>query len=872
MRKISYILCLSFIFSLFAVNPVSYAEDINAEVTQYIGAEFLEAVDIQDPVKDKAEDYKVTRAEAVTAFVKLFGYNASGEAEVPFTDVKGELTGALRYALDLKMISESDSFRPNDTITYNEAFKMCTVVLGYDYLAKMYGGWPAGYVRAAGECNLSDGLPTSEVNISKDGFYLFIENLLVAEMLEVEGMVDDEIAYRKHTTVLEMYFGLVEIDGIVTANGHTGLYALEDTVDDGSVLLDNHRYNYKGDSNYIGKNVKAYAYTDKDEIAVMVPEDNRTLSIAFSDIVSAKGNQIYYDNGNKEVKIRTEAVPAFLHNGKSFDTGKASDYIGKNGYFTFVDNDGDNVYEVCEANEYRTVVVSGVNAIDGYITDKNGEKRIDISDDDCTYFVYENGIEKSLSDISSNTLLSCYESKDGLLCTIVIENQSVKGILTGFSQGSEKIVIDDVSYPYGAYFKKYFLSKVKSGQEITAFLSSDGKVQLCDEPEKDEILFGYFLDVKSGKGMDTSIKAKFIASDGTITVCDVDKKLTYNGTTYSKDSEITGVFFDASGNKKLSEQVVRYKLTGDGKLALIDTVASEKGYISSDDNFKDNLKEFAYPTTDKSLVPDTIWMSKTSGIVHPWYAVKDDTFIIQVNSDTTVDEEKRFAVRDLAWLKSNNNWTRTKCAVYNVDEYLTAGALVFDTVASDSVNEDSSSGIVYSVTKALDDDGMEAYKIVIFTGDYYNDYFISDKETAQKLLFDEKGEMKVGSGDQVRFSASTLGQISALEVDYDCDKKMLLRKNSNPMYLCYFYGGVYTMGNGMMTMVRATDDGKGLDMEFNKYAFVIPSKIYVYDSKTGEIKMTGTDEIETYQQVTDDCTRVLVKSNDLNIISCTIYR
>ena len=873
MKKISYILCLTLVFSILTITPVSYAVNLNEEVAQCISAEFFKAMNIADPVKDKPSGHKVTRAEALTAFVALFGYHTSGEAEVPFTDVKGKLTGVLHYALNLKMISESDTFRPDDAITYDEAFKMCTVALGYDYLAKLYGGWPAGYLKMARECELSDGLDTSEITISKMSFYLFIENLLTAEMLEVEGVVGNDISYRKHTTVLKTYFDLEEIEGIVTANAYTGLYSLNEAAGDDSVLIDNVRYSYKGSSNYIGQNVKAYVNIDKSEIKVMIAANNKIISVAFADVISTNNGQIHYYNGDKETQIRIESAPVFVYNGKSLNTGKVSDYLGKQGNFTFVDNDGDNVFEVCEANEYRTVVVSGVNAVGGYINDINGEKRVDISDEECKYFVYENGEEKTISDIGTNALLSVYESKDKLLCNIVIENQSVTGIITGFTQGSDEILIDDIPYSYGLYFKKYFLSKVKHGQELTMYLSSDKSIQLCTNLVKDEIFFGYFLDVAQGVGLDASIKVKFVAHDGTITICDVDKKLAYNGVDYSTQTAVRGVFFDALGNEKLSEQLIRYKLNTDGNLILIDTIASEKGYINNnDDNQKDNLKEFAYPTSDKSLVPDTIWMSATSGVVLPWYAVTNDTFIIQVNPDTSVNEANRFAVRDLAWLKSNNNWKRTNCKVYNVDEYLSAGALVFNTAASDTVNDESKSGIVYSVTKALDEEGMEAYKIVIFTNDYYTDYFISDEEKAQTLLLDGDGKLKIGSGDLVRFSASSQGQISALALDYDCDKKTLLRNNSNAFYLCYFYGAIHSVNNGKMTMIRSVSDGSNLDMEFHKYVFRVPSKVYIFDSKTGDIRMGSADEITTYLQSGDTCDRVLVKSYDLNVVSCTIYR
>ncbi|MBQ4527861.1 MAG: hypothetical protein II998_07295 [Clostridia bacterium] len=872
MRKISLLLCFSIVLSLVMSCPVTFADDSYTQADVSIGAEFLEAMNINDPAKDKADDGVITRAEAVEVITKLFGYSASSEEAVPFTDVKGTLTGALKYALDLKMISESESFRPDDAITYNEAFKMCVVALGYDYLAKTYGGWPSGYVRMAGEAKLSDGLPTHEVTISKDAFYLFVENLLTAEMLEMDGVVDSEISYRKYTTVLETYFNLYEIEGVVTATCHTGLYAAEDALDEAEIAIDDAIYRFEGKSNYIGKHVKAYAYKDKDELAVVVPYDNRIKTVAFSDLTEVEGNTVYYDVDNKENRLRVEDVPAVIYNGKSDGKAKISDFSGKNGHFVFTDNDGDNTYEVCEANEYRTVVVSGVNAVEGYINDKNTEKRVDLSGDDCVYFVYDNGVEKTLGDITENSLLSVYESSDKLLVTVVIENATVNGTVTGFKVGTDAIEINDVSYPYSEYFKKNYLPKIKSGSEITVNLSSDGIVHSSSEPERDKILFGYYLNAKQGSGLDSTIKVKFVDNKGAIVITDVNDKLTCNGTVYTKPDDILSVFFDSQGNKKLDEQLFRYKLTSDGLLTLIDTVCDEEGYIdSSSDKFEDNLKKYKYPERSEDLVHDGIWIESTTGIVHPWYAIKNDTYIIQVNPNTDIAEDKRFAVRDLNWLKSTKQFIRNKATVYNVDEYLGTGALVLSTAADDTVNDESPLGIVHSVTKALDTEMNECYKIVVFSRNSYNDIYVYDEDLINKYVMDEQGNMLISAGDCIRYEKDNLGYLTALAVDYDFSEGKLLHKNTNQMYLCYYYGGVYSIGNGIMTMVRAKDDGT-LDIDHQKYAFQIPSTVMIYDSESGEITNGSVHDLESYLQTGDECTRVMVITEEFDMQMCVVYR
>ncbi len=869
MKKLSVILVLILTISLVPTGTIlSQANSASFSVAP----QFLDAVQIENPVAYKNDSDTVTRAEALTVFVRLFGYSADSSANVPFGDVDDSLSGELKYALDLGMISSADNFRPKDAITYNEAIKMCVVALGYDYLAKAYGGWPVGYIKIASDVNLSGGLSLYENTITKSNFYLMIENLLTSQMLKLDGVVDDEISYRRYTTVLDTYFDMYESEGIVTANEYTGLYSHTDANDKGYISINEYPFNYIGNMNYIGYNVKGYAYKKNDKIALVVPYQNVTKTVDFKDMVLHSGTTFTYDVGEKEAKLRLEAVLAVIYNGKSDENIKLSSFAGKNGYFTFVDNDNDNVYEVCEVHERRTVVVSGINAVDGYISDKNGEKRINLSDDECTYFVYDNGAEVSIADIKAGTLLSCYVSADELYTRIEVESGSVNGVITGFNTAANIIEIDNTQYCYSNYFKNHYLSKLKTGDEIAAMTSSTGLIEAALDAAQDGIYFGYLMDVTKGSGIDDSIKVKLVTSGGVISVFDVYKRLTVDGTNYSNTESINNVFFKADGTKKMSEQLVRYKLTSDGMLTLLDTEDADCGYISKDDPYENNLKRYAYPDNSSDLIHDGIWLSSTTCIVHPWYSVTEDTFIIQINSDTSVDEEKRFVVRNLSWLKSNRNITRSKLSVYNVDEYCVAGALVFDTAADDKVTDDSPLGVVHSVTKALNSDLIESYKLVIYKNGYYYDYFVTDQEVVNKYILDKSGNIKIGNGDFVRYESDNNGTISVIEVDYDASEKKLIHKNTNQMYLCYYYGGVYSVGNGFMTLLRAAEDGVNLDIGHQRYVFRIPSSIMIHDSATGEITTGTADDLETYLQVGEECTRIMVITDDLTMRSCIIYR
>lgn len=874
MRKISLILCFAFVF-LLLTPPANIAKATDITPVNFsVASEFLKSVDIPDPAAAKADGQFITRAEALEVFVALLGYHGNSESEVPFTDIKGEITGAAKYALDLKMISASDTFRPNDPITYDEAFKMCVTALGYDYLAKLYGGWNAGYIRMAAETNLSVGLPTEEINITPSAFYLLVENLLTAEMLEVEGVVGDELSYRRYTTVINEYFDMKIIEGIITANEYTGLYDTETKLDEGLLAIDGYRYTYKGNVNAIGRRVKAFVYTDKDEIALAVPFDNVAKTVDFLALNSVSGSSVEYEHGGKTAKLRLESIPAVIYNGKADDSAKIENYIGKNGYFNFIDNDADGTFEVCEINEKTTIVVSGINIANEYIIDKNGERKVDLSHDETHYEIYDGTGEITLSDIKTGSLLSCYISAqadpaDSIYCIINVENGSLTGKVTGFSTTGNKIVIDDVEYPYSTYFATHYLTRIKPGNELTFMLSSNGTVEASSEPDYDQIYFGYYMDIAKSTGLDVSLKVKLFTTSNKVEVLPLADKITFDGTVHSKIDDISNKFYNADGSKKLSMQVVRYKVNSDNELTLIDTVSDTKGNLTGTEDVENNLKLYQFPTGAPSL-HSTIWYSKTSGMVHPYFAVTANTTIMVVDKSANVDDEDRCVIRDKAWLSltGNNQFPNANCEAFNIDKYGVAEAMVLYRTTDEVVSDESDGGILYSISKAIDPDGNEAYKLVIYSNTEYKDYYAEEKF----VYSDGSGDFLVNKGDYVRFAYDSANYITVIQTDYDMQNDTVNFAFSNQMYLNYYYGKAYSCGNGYFTIMPENMTGITPDPDGLKYSFPVPSEVMIYDKAAGEIIYGSMDDVETYMQVGDSATKLLVVTNDMVVRSVVVYR
>jgi len=108
-------------------------------------------------------DDKITRAEAAKMICTTGNITLYPDSqEKPFNDVAPD-HWAYKYILgakENKIINgdENGNFNPEDDITNEEIVKMIVCLLGYDTMAEMKGGYPAGYTFVASKLEITDGL------------------------------------------------------------------------------------------------------------------------------------------------------------------------------------------------------------------------------------------------------------------------------------------------------------------------------------------------------------------------------------------------------------------------------------------------------------------------------------------------------------------------------------------------------------------------------------------------------------------------------------------------------------------------------------------------------------------------------------------
>ena len=157
MKKIlSIILACVLMFAsmtVFAEEAVDYVSELN----KY-------SIIKGDPDGDMRLSDNLTRAEAVTLIVRLYGFAPETSAAATaneFSDMENHWAcNSAMIAKGLRIIDETkdDTFNPDESIKSEDFIKMIICLLGYKEAAEPRGGYPVGYLINASQIGVTKGV------------------------------------------------------------------------------------------------------------------------------------------------------------------------------------------------------------------------------------------------------------------------------------------------------------------------------------------------------------------------------------------------------------------------------------------------------------------------------------------------------------------------------------------------------------------------------------------------------------------------------------------------------------------------------------------------------------------------------------------
>ena len=619
----------------------------------------------------------ITRAEMTKIICEALDYDVMGGNKTPFDDVdpKHWASGYINSAYNLRIINGygNGKFGPEDTVTYEQAIKMVVCALGYEPMAMVNGGWSTGYTSVATTIGLTKGVNNS----TRGDIAALIYNALTTPVMAqtsygsdaryeiLDGAGDKE--YKTILTKRDIYIAT----GIVGDTFDKDYIKFEVTRDskDGEFEASEREITFLiGNSDiadYTYQEVEVYVAEDDDEytvLAVKAAKKTETFTLVSDDIENIVDNKVtYYVDSLNSSKTKT----LIIDENATIEYNKGANYrINTNQIavdslddfkdtedieLVFIENDGDDSYDVVIATEYTSVIVELVDTYKNRISFNDGKSIVfDFDDKEKTYiFVDEKGNELTLDDFEEDDVVAYVANDDNIkdkatyIKLIKLSNSVVNGKIEAASENEKTVRIDGVEYKV---LESLWGDIFKPGTEGTFYIGITGKIIYYDDATVIN-KYGYVI-----KFYNNTVEEELSV-----------KILTPNGI---KRYVIKDTYADTIDKTK-EGYLAKYKI-------------NNKGLVSE-------LKEI----TTKALDNDSIYNADTEMLDGQY--VDNNTQIFIINTD--IDESY---VTDMDYLVDEGKYNGSMYAVDNEAKVIiiTGAPAIYDNLTGFAIVTDSGSEVI----------------------------------------------------------------------------------------------------------------------------------------------------------------------------------
>ena len=783
-KLLSLILCFIFVFtSLLSCLP---AGSVFAQTVALTDEDYNNSLNVLKeifPAIPLAEGETITRAEFVAAVSMLLGKDETTGVATGFADVAADhkYSGNIKFAKDAGLISNVDIFQPELPITYAQALKIVMCATGHGSKAELLGGFPTGYYMVAKNTgigayfNLSNDAYLSHADAAK-----LIFEAACADILDVTSYGSDfEYAETEGKNLLSVYHNIYIAEGIADANKTTGLYSASAKMDTDGISINGKEFYGDGHNSLLGKKARVFFKGEKKrEILAAYGVGNKVLSFDQDDSLKLSSNVItvYNDDSSKEEKYTLDTDYTVIFNGKYLAAAQNTINAAINpdaGMIELIDNDENGKIDVITVKSIEYGVIGSVNTIDGKIYDKYKVNAMRVISDDIDYSIVDtNGEALELSDLTANTVVGYVESKDGKVLEIIRFTERIGGTYSELSDNSVLVLGKDKEITLSKYFTENIktLNDVKMGTQIVAYLGMGNQVVYIEEYST-SVSYGYLADFarELGSGLGARPCARIFSPEGELLELNLAEKLTYNGistsradatnyleTLLTKDNTLRVIKFAVNANGELSKVYEAIENT-EGVASILGSVNTESRPVLFDDN------------TSHGYTAALGKLYFTSGVFYPYFALKTGATVMQVpksaeNKDNT-DYYNIYTQSSLDSWTSNNS---KNIEAFGYDVTKEGASFVLwqrDGSGAASVGEDTSTGIVESVTTGINEneDPVKIVKMYL-SGKWIKLYSPAKYTIDQEPLKTTINNLK--PGDMARVTYDDKNEITAMQIDF----------------------------------------------------------------------------------------------------------
>ena len=827
MKKLIIATVVALIFNIFSISFASANMFYDVEDKNMIEAvRVLNALGVINGYDDGSfhpSDY-VSREEMAKLTATMLDLPVyTGEADSTFSDVSNTRWSfpyvKLLEELDIINGYEDGSFKPEKTITGNEAVKIIVSFYGYSKVAESRGGFPEGYNKLA----MSLGLTQNTVNfdfqgpVTRGNIAIMLYNLLELSYIDENY---NEISATDRSYIEEVFNTYVD-DGTVTAVDNSSIG--RENAEKGYIFIDDERYLLASDAHNIvpGMMVDFYCRInpDTDEKAVIYIREKKVKNYIINgkDIYSVSGlytskASIVYHDGKKVRKISPKANANILYNDSHISEAEVGriDFLNINGYIECVDYaNGISLIKIYHGEDY---VVKHISITDEkvYITDELNKILQYKTDEETDVKITKNGVAVSIDDICQGDVISVNVSIDNKVYKLDATDKKIVGAVSMVdnSEALPKVTIGEAEYGVSQSFVDAGL-EIELNRQGTFYLNSVGNVVYVDTEKIKN--YAYFTSLGTTDGLRSNVEVKLLMPYNKFEIFRLSDKIKF--TDYDGETKVITPRefverFDRTDeyviyDKRLAEsRCIVYELDSEGR---IDVFTCAYGDID------EGLPMTSPAPSGSDFVlsaPESKSFYYSNYLFNQKYKVTAKTVVFKIpcsNYDGELIE--RFSSGSPGDYFANGNTYQVK--LYDVDSTGEVGLILYSVVGQTKELEYSVSGssspsmIIEKVRYTNDYDGVARPEVIGLVNGEYKSYFLADEIIKNKTLM-----------SKIKFGNVILFELNSQEVnfaEYEGDLKiaaaMVILDRDNEKYRQKWDNSkVYSPSAGLTTSLGFVSD------------------------------------------------------------------
>lgn len=785
-----------------------------------------------------AEDFdnSVSRGEFTAAAVRLLGFDNDPGGLLPFWDVNEDnpYRNEIYFACNTGIIKgdSGESFRTYENIKYIDALAVLVRVCGYEAEAEKNGGYPGGYLSAAGGLGIFASKRQLDDEISYRDMYELLMLTLEADSCRdiIMGRESDD-----DETVLSRYHNIEKAKGVVNSDEYACLLGYSVCNENEAVVGDEYYSLGAGIdvSDMLGLFAEVY-YREKDgeRIAVHIkisPNKNRETKILSENIAGFSGGYLSYFENGRTKRVKVSSTVSVIYNGKSIDYSRDfndSLFDITDGEVVLIDN-GSGGFSVIKISEYKNIAVKYADKENYVLYDKFSSQIIDLNAEKDSHVRIKvtdsEGNPKQFADIAKDDILTVAQSRDGEIVTIIISRRIENAVIKSIGEGDNGTVIttENGSFTFTGYAENNPDIKLKTGENAALYLNYAGKIVGITYSDTNRRKLGYVLNIYVDDGDDLPV-LKLVTEAGETPEIHAAAGVRVDGASVKTDYQ--SVF-----NSGMKYQLIAYELNSDGRISRIDTSVYNSSLEKDDSLFLRSRYEDTGSLAYKS--PDRTFNGRVS--------INEDTFMVEVPDDRTKYSDYRvLTYSDL----TNTNTYKVDTYSFTCDSPLADGVVIYSMENSIKPKDNEFLSMVKSIYMSLNDEEEECLTLDIQRGDSIFTAYVTDEEMIPLFSGVEKGDI-------IRYGVNYKSEIIRFQWVYDYSEKQV-KLERNPTNTDYSSGSsriigayVYMNDNGYIRI--GNDMANAGDGNLETY---LSSKVKQYTvDENHEMKVIAQEEVRAYK-------------------------